>query len=101
MATGVPPGGGSGWLGKILPTRGLSAAEAAVVERERLAKNLSRTMSAAPFLMVLLFGISMAMLVVSPRNEAQAQWQRGITMIDVCGALALAVAIGIARGTDK
>jgi serine/threonine-protein kinase len=101
MATADPPGGGGGWVGKVLPTRGLTAAEAAVVERERVAKNISRTVSAAPFLMVLLFGISMAMLAVSPRNEAQAQWQRGVTMIDLCGALALAVAISIARGHDK
>ena len=87
-------------LGRLLPTRGLTAAEAAVVERERVARNIARTASAAPLLMVLLFGISMAMLFVSPRNEDQAQWQRGITLIDLCGALALAVAIGVARGTE-
>jgi hypothetical protein len=101
MATGDSPGGGGGLLSKLLPTRGLTAAELAVVERERIARNVARTLSAAPFLMVLLFGISMAMLVVTPRTAAQAQWQRGITLIDLCGALALAVAIGIARGTDK
>lgn len=100
MATGDPPGGGASWLAKLVPTRGLSPAEAAVVERERVAKNVARTGSAAPFLMVLLFGISMAMLVVTPKTEGQAQWQRGITMIDLCGALALAVAIGVARGTE-
>ncbi|MBZ0237440.1 MAG: serine/threonine protein kinase, partial [Deltaproteobacteria bacterium] len=100
MATGDAPGGGGGVLGRLLPTRGLTAAEAAVVERERVARNIARTASAAPLLMVLLFGISMAMLFVSPRNEDQAQWQRGITLIDLCGALALAVAIGVARGTE-
>lgn len=100
MATGDPSGGGGGLWGKLVPTKGLSAAEAAVVERERVAKNIVRTTGAGPFLMVLLFGISMAMLLVSPETEAQAKWQRGITMIDLCGALALAVAIGVARGTE-
>ncbi len=101
MVTEDPPGGGGGWLVKLLPTRGLTPAELAAVERERLTKNVVRTRASAPFLMVLLLGISLAMLLVTPATDDQARWQRGITIIDLAGALALAATSVLSRGTAR
>ncbi len=94
-----PPGGG--WLRRLLPTHGLSPAEAAAVERERITKNIARARTAAPIMMFLLLSIALAMMVVSPQTDGQRRWQHGIAAIDLVSAVLLAVAAAAARSSQR
>ncbi len=92
-----PPEGVRGWRRLLAPTCDLSAADAALVEDERVALNVARVRTATPVLAAIMLAAGLVTLVVTPVNEAAARWLRGVLMIDLTGSAAAVAMYAIAR----
>lgn len=91
--------GDGGWVTRLLGARGLTAAEAGAVERERVARNLLRARAATPVLAGLLIVVAALMLLVPTGGDTEARWKLGVALIDLGGAAVLALATLLARST--